>query len=440
MMQTYINTLSQKLFNLLTSDEQLGMFLHSEDSTFVRFNKSQVRQNTTVNQHELSLQFNKQERTIKMRYNLTLDLENDIKTGKSLIETAREQLMFVDRDPKFISLKNNGNSESFKNVSRPSDSEIPKIIHDTFADSDLAGLWTSGPVRQVSINSEGQNHFFESDFFFLDYSLYNGSLAAKGYYSEENFSLKNLQAQSSFTKNKLSLLNRPPKNVPRGKYTVYLEPMAVTEILGTLSWGSFSQSNYNQGYAPLRKLKEKQTSLSPLVSLSENLGLGYTPNFNSLGEIAPAETKLVTQGELKSLLVSTATAKEYNLTSTFAEPSEIAKSLELRAGTLQNNKILSTLNNGLYLSNLHYINYSDIQSARITGMTRFACFWVENGEIVSPIQDLRFDESIFNILGQNLIQLTTEQSTFVDVGTYGKRSLGAIKTPGALIKNFNFTL
>ena len=31
--------------------------------------------------------------------------------------------------------------------------------------------------------------------------------------------------------------------------------------------------------------------------------------------------------------------------------------------------------------NLHYLNWSDNIGGRITGMTRYACFWVENGEI-----------------------------------------------------------
>ncbi|MEQ1724131.1 MAG: metallopeptidase TldD-related protein, partial [Pseudobdellovibrio sp.] len=80
------------------------------------------------------------------------------------------------------------------------------------------------------------------------------------------------------------------------------------------------------------------------------------------------------------------------------------------------------------------------QAARITGMTRFACFWVENGEIIGPIQDLRFDDTLYNLFGSELINLTDHASTFVNTSTYQKRSLGGMKVPGVLLNKMNFTL
>ncbi len=439
-MKNYIKKFSADLFATLKPQEQLGLFLHSEDSTFLRFSQSKVRQNTSVHQHELTLQFNKEQRTLKMRFNLTLDEAHDLQTARHLLDDARVQLMQMDPHPQFIALKNNGTSETFKKVERPADSEIPGLIYDTYKDTDLAGFWCSGPLRQASINSEGQFHFFETDYFFLDYSLYNGPKAAKGYYSAEKFSQTDFEAQAQATKNKLNLLNRPTQTIPRGLHNVYLEPMAMAEILGTLSYGSLSQGAFNKGYAPLKKLKDKEVKLSSQFSMLENFDLGLSPLFNSMGELSPNKIDLITNGELTNLLTSTSTAKEYKIETNFADTSEAPRSLEVRAGTLENNDILHKLGQGLYLSNLHYINYSDVQTARMTGMTRFACFYVDKGEIVGPIQDLRFDESVFNIFGDNLIELTKESSVYVSTMTYLKRDLGAFKTPGALIKNFNFTL
>lgn len=439
-MKNYIKKFSENLFATLKPQEQLGLFLHSEDSTFIRFSQSKVRQNTSVHQHEVTLQFNKEQRTLKMRFNLTMDLAHDLQSATHLLDDARAQLMQIDPHPQFIALKNNGQSETFKKVDRPADSEIPELIFDTYKDTDLAGFWCSGPLRQASINSEGQFHFFETDYFFLDYSLYNGPKAAKGYYSAEKFSMPEFVAQAQATKNKLNLLNRPTQTIPRGQHNVYLEPMAMAEIMGTLAWGSLSQGTFNKGYAPLKKLKDKEVKLSPQFSLTENFDLGYSPLFNSMGELSPNKIELIKDGELKTMLTSTSTAKEYNIETNFADISEAPRSLEVRAGTLETKDILSKLGQGLYLSNLHYINYSDVQTARMTGMTRFACFYVDKGEIVGPIQDLRFDESIFNIFGDNLVELTKESSVYVSTMTYLKRDLGAFKTPGALIKNFNFTL
>lgn len=93
--------------------------------------------------------------------------------------------------------------------------------------------------------------------------------------------------------------------------------------------------------------------------------------------------------------------------------------------------ILRTLDTGLYISNLHYLNWSDQNSRRITGMTRYACFWVESGQIKSPIQDLRFDETLYHFPESGLIGLTD---------TYEQRSVDGVKIPGLLVNDFNYTL
>ena len=43
-------------------------------------------------------------------------------------------------------------------------------------------------------------------------------------------------------------------------------------------------------------------------------------------------------------------------------------------------QVLRTLDTGLYIGNLWYLNFSDRSACRLTGMTRFASFWVEGGQ------------------------------------------------------------
>ena len=73
-------------------------------------------------------------------------------------------------------------------------------------------------------------------------------------------------------------------------------------------------------------------------------------------------------------------------------------------------------------------------------MTRYACFWVEQGEIVAPIEDLRFDESFYHFFGTGLIELTNHTHVFPEISTYDERHIGGLKAPGMLVNNFNFTL
>lgn len=437
---SYIKKFSAATFALLETDEDLSLNLHSEESDFVRFNHSKVRQNTTVKQHEITVQYQKNQRSYKLKFNLTLNLDTDLKKIKTIIEQLRKDLPHTDASPQFVPMVNNGSSETFKKAERPTTAEIISIIGSTFSDADLAGLWCSGPLRQASINSKGQFHYFETDYFFFDYSIYDGPRAAKSFYAEDNWNLKNFEGIAQQAKNTLALLKKPSFKIDPGQYKTYLGPMAVAEILSLFNWRALSQSSYKQGFAPLKKLVEKETLLSPKFTLIDNLNLGYSTPFNSLGEIGPKELMLIKNGQLENFLTSTATATEYKLESNFADPSEGMRSPEIRAGTLKEAEALKILGTGLYLSNLHYINWSDVQTARITGMTRFACFWVENGEIQGPIQDMRFDDSLFNLFGKNLIDLTENQQVYTDTATYLKRSLGAVKVPGMLLQGMNFTL
>ena len=444
MMKNYIKSLSVNLFSELKTNEELSLGLHSEESEFIRFNQSKVRQNTTVNQHELTLQFQADNRSYKATTMLSLNLEADTSITRSIISQLRKEFEFIDENPKFTKMQNHGMSDVYKKSQRPSTHDIIKKINTQFIDSDLAGLYCAGPVRQASVNSTGQFHYFENDQFFFDYSIYDGPRAAKGFYSEDKWSDTNFAIQANHLKNTLSLLKKEQVKIKPGSYRTYLAPMAVAEIIQIFNWRAVSRSAYEQGFAPLKKLYTKECLFSAKFSLIENNELGLNSHFNSQGEISPKNLPIIENGELKNFLINTATAKEYKLVSNNADVgqwnNEAMRSIEVSVGTLNENEILAKLGTGLYLTNLHYINWSDAQAARITGMTRFACFWVENGEIVGPIQDLRFDDTLYNLFGSELIDLTMNQSTFVNTSTYQKRALGGIKVPGILLQKMNFTL
>ena len=76
----------------------------------------------------------------------------------------------------------------------------------------------------------------------------------------------------------------------------------------------------------------------------------------------------------------------------------------------------------------------------MTGMTRFASFWVEDGKLIAPLSVMRFDDSVFNILGSNLEGLTQQVQVFHEAHTYGSRNTSAMQVPGALVDGLTFTL
>jgi predicted Zn-dependent protease len=73
-------------------------------------------------------------------------------------------------------------------------------------------------------------------------------------------------------------------------------------------------------------------------------------------------------------------------------------------------------------------------------MTRFATFWVEHGKLAAPLEVMRFDETVYRMLGENLVGLTAEREWIVDAGTYSQRSTSSTRLPGALVADFTLTL
>ena len=81
-------------------------------------------------------------------------------------------------------------------------------------------------------------------------------------------------------------------------------------------------------------------------------------------------------------------------------------SLRLAPGTLPQAELLKALDTGLFVSNLWYLNYSDRAAGRNDRHgPRYACFWVERGELVAPVDVMRFDDDAFRLFGPGLVAL-----------------------------------
>ena len=123
-----------------------------------------------------------------------------------------------------------------------------------------------------------------------------------------------------------------------------------------------------------------------------------------------------------------------------ANGDEMPEALAMAGGELRADDALDALGDGLMVGNLWYTNYSDRPACRITGMTRFATFWVENGRIVAPVDVLRFDDTLYRMLGANLEALTRETELLLSPDSYRSRQLASTSLPGALVREMAFTL
>ena len=437
---SFLEHFAKLIFADLASDEQLTLNFSAEETFFSRFSKAKVRQVTNLQQAFIEFNFIKGNKVLTFTIPFMASEADYILATKKLAQ-AREWIADLPDDPYLVRPKFYGVTKEEKLGALPKNEEMMSIILDTSCSVDLAGVFASGDIVLATINSEGQFHWFKTRNFYLDYSLYNDKQkAVKSLYAGSAWSTEDLRNNIKDTEYKLSLMNIDSIKIPRGSYRVYLAPSAVNELIGMLSWGGVSMAAHKQGNGSLKDLFEKKKTMSKKFSLKEDFSLGLSPRFNQAGEVSPVEMELIKEGEYVNFLVSTRTSNEYKVESNFANDWESMRSPVIVTGDLERSGIYKAIGSGLYISDLHYLNWSDRETARITGMTRYACFWVENGEIVAPIEDLRFDESFYSIFGDALEQITNFSEIIPATGSYEQRDVGGSKAPGLLLSEFKFTL
>ncbi len=434
------DTLEQWLHTQLAAGEHFSLWYSAEDSQFIRFNHGQVRQASQVKQIDATLRLIHNERHASHTLNLTGDVDTDRQRLDEALAQLRELLKVLPADP-YLQLDNQMfASDRLPDGSLPAADELIEQVGALSAGLDMVGIYAGGPMYRGFASSWGGRGWHVAISASLDFSLFhaNGE-AVKITYAASEWDAEALAAQFAQGREQLAHLGKPRKTLAPGQYRAYLAPAAVEEIISMLQWGGFSASALATRHSPLQALQLKTASLSPQICMSEMASTGLEPLFNSEGSLRQDQV-LIEQGQLVGQMVSSRSAQEYGLKANGADQQEMPASLVMAGGELPSAEVLKALGTGLYIGNLWYLNYSDVGLARMTGMTRFASFWVEDGQIVAPIDTMRFDDSLYAMFGDNLLGLTREQSLRISTSTYSQRGAQTLLLPGVLIDRFTLTL
>ncbi|MDZ7962182.1 MAG: TldD/PmbA family protein [Aulosira sp. DedQUE10] len=440
-LEASFNQLIETLIIKKTASEEFTVKLSSERSQFTRFNHAKVRQTGYVADGWIDLTLMENQRSSFRQFPFTGNWDTDWQIAYKSLQELREEIRLLPIDPYLVLPSGNATSREINSGKLLTIEDVVPTIIELVTELDFTGIYAGGIVIKAYGDSVGQKHWFATDTFTLDYSLFTPSgQAVKGTFAGSNWDESAYVQKISQDKKQLELLAFAPKELPRGQYKTYFAPAAVADLLMMLSWGAVSEADLQQGNSALVMLSRQDKVLSPNFSLKENFKLGLVPRFNAWGEMADPELPLIEKGLLVNTLINSRTAKEYQKTANGANSSETLRAPEITPGNLGFEQILPNLDTGLYVSNLHYLNWSDRPNGRITGMTRYACFWVEHGEIIAPIENLRFDESLYRFWGDKLVDFTNFQEFIPEVGTYESRELGGSLVPGMLVKDFTYTL
>ncbi|WP_025143022.1 TldD/PmbA family protein [Pedobacter jeongneungensis] len=182
------------------------------------------------------------------------------------------------------------------------------------------------------------------------------------------------------------------KAIEPGKYTVILEPLAASDIIGNMFRG-FDARSADEGRSFMSK-KGGGTRLGEQL-FSENVNIYSDPMNTEIpsstwnGDGLPVKrTQWVEKGVVKNLSYSRYWAAQKNV-----EPLPFSRSMIIEGGTQSLEDLIKSTEKGILVTRFWYIRSVDPQTLLLTGLTRDGTFYIENGEIKFPIKNFRFNES-----------------------------------------------
>ncbi len=436
--QDYFFALADEVTGQTKPGEVALLNLRGETSDFVRYNRTRIRQLGSVRQARLQLTLVSNQRQASAAMDLCADPDADRARLRAALAELRTQQAILPEDP-YLNLASDLNDTDRAEAGRlPDVSEVTTCIADAFDGLDMTGIWACGDHVAGFANTFGQRNWHAVGSFNFDWSVHDGDNSVKQSLAGQNFEANALFESAADARNALFLLSRPPKRMKPGRYRAFLAPEAMVEILGLLSWGGFGIRSQRTGRSPLMQLVDGEVQMDARVAIHEDVACGFAPAFTREGFIRPDRVPLIESGRFASCLVDARSAQEFGHEVNASV--EAPLSLEMAPGALATEDVFTALDTGIYVSNVWYLNFSDRNACRLTGMTRFACLWVEDGVPVGPIEPMRFDDTLYGILGDRLVELSRDRPLSLDPDTYEGRSFCSARLPGALVEDFNLAL
>lgn len=227
-----------------------------------------------------------------------------------------------------------------------------------------------------------------------------------------------------------------PRELTPGRYTVILEAPAVLDLLCFL-WGDFAgTSHVDKLSCFLNRVGQKVLGDNITIVDDPYHALQAGAPFDGEG-IARQPVTLVENGVIKNLVFGRRSATKLGATPTghgLQEPSaegEYPLNLVVSGGSHSLEQMIASTKRGILLTRVWYVREVDPTTKIVTGMTRDGTFLVENGEIKTGIKNMRFNQSLIEMLN-NVVFLGPSVRTAAEEG------FPAV-LPAMTVEDFNFS-
>jgi PmbA protein len=265
-----------------------------------------------------------------------------------------------------------------------------------------AGIFASGSSHSIMANSKGLFARYEQTR--SEFSVTILEARSSGWAKENSANVRDIDpdglAESASRK---AAESREPREIPPGRYTTILPPSGVLDLVGFLFYDFAGTAVLDKRSCFTGRIGKK--ILGENITLWDDVyhPLQTGPAYD--GEGMPRQKVLLAdRGVPKNLVYSRATAKKMKAKPTghgFSLPNEYGEApmnLVFAGGDKSIEEMVGTTERGILVTRLWYIREVDPYQKILTGMTRDGTFLIENGKIAGGIRNLRFNESIIEML------------------------------------------
>lgn len=288
------------------------------------------------------------------------------------------------------------------------------------ADIDLAGLLATG--NNFTAYGDSTGGFAHERHDRIDYHVTASGDTGSGWAEHQGIEITrdSLMAATRRAIDKCLAAQSPRVFEPRAT-TVVLEPQAVGDLLAMTAWYGLDQRARDEGRSAFSRFDQR---LGRLSLYSDPAHPAFPArNFSNDGEAVRHGTWL-DHGEIQQLITSRYWARQQKLP---AKP--WPTNLVLDGDGTPLDELIGDVDDGILVTRFWYIRATDPGTLGFTGMTRDGTFRIEQGRVTHPVVDMRWNESVLNLL-QNVSGSGTPVAT-------GERF--PLVMPPLRVERFNFS-
>jgi predicted Zn-dependent protease len=228
--------------------------------------------------------------------------------------------------------------------------------------------------------------------------------------------------------------SRNPRDVEPGRWTVILEPTAVSNLIGLMMF-SLNARFADEGRSFFSKEgggnKIGERFVDERVTIYTDPADGrLAPNLFDGEGLPNRRMEWVTDGVLQNLAYDRYWASQQGV-----EPTGFVSGYYMEGGDATLEDMIASTDRGLLVTRLWYIRSVDPRTISFTGLTRDGTFLIENGRISHAVKNLRWNESPVFVLN-NLEAMG--RSVPVSATESGGTS-PTVMVPPMKVRDFNFT-